>query len=157
MEVNVNSFGFRPGRSQHDALKPAKSCVQDGCRHIVDMDLAKFFDTVQLDRLMSRLATRVYDRRVLKLVRSFLTAGVMTFGLVSTSIEEAPQGGPFSPRTPMGGSSPSSSIAEKSSRQRSQRCWADKEPQHQTHEGLSQPVAPVRPAFRFSFHNPGAC
>jgi retron-type reverse transcriptase len=62
------------------------------------MDLAKFFDTVHHDRLMNRLATRVHDRRVLKLVRRFLTAGVMTFGLVSPSLEGTPQGGPFSPR-----------------------------------------------------------
>ena len=61
------------------------------------MDLAKFFDTVQLDRLKSRMATRVYDRRVLKLVRSFLTAGVMTFGLVSPSIEETPRAVRFRP------------------------------------------------------------
>jgi RNA-directed DNA polymerase len=92
-----SSFGFRPGRSQHDALKRAKTYVQDGCRHIVDMDLAKFFDTVHHDRLMSRLATRVHDRRVLKLVRRFLTAGVMIGGLVSPSIEGTPQGGPLSP------------------------------------------------------------
>jgi RNA-directed DNA polymerase len=92
-----NSFGFRPGRSQHDALKRAKTFVQDGYRHIVDMDLAKFFDTVHHDRLMSRLATRVHDKRVLKLVRRFLTAGVMTGGLVSPSVEGTPQGGPLSP------------------------------------------------------------
>lgn len=92
-----NSFGFRPGRSQHDALKRAKTYVQDGYRHIVDMDLAKFFDTVHHDRLMSRLATRVHDKRVLKLVRRFLTAGVMTGGLVSPSVEGTPQGGPLSP------------------------------------------------------------
>lgn len=92
-----SSFGFRPGRSQHDALKRAKTYVQDGYRHIVDMDLAKFFDTVHHDRLMSRLATRVHDKRVLKLVRRFLTAGVMTFGLVSPSVEGTPQGGPLSP------------------------------------------------------------
>jgi RNA-directed DNA polymerase len=92
-----NSFGFRPGRSQYDALKRAKTYVQDGYRHIVDMDLAKFFDTVQHDRLMSRLATRVHDKRVLKLVRRFLTAGVMIGGLISPSIEGTPQGGPLSP------------------------------------------------------------
>lgn len=92
-----NSFGFRPGRSQHDALKRAKTYVQDGYRHIVDMDLAKFFDTVNHDRLMSRLATKVHDKRVLKLVRRFLTAGVMIGGLVSPSVEGTPQGGPLSP------------------------------------------------------------
>ena len=92
-----SSFGFRPGRSQHDALKQAKEHVVDGGRHIVDMDLAKFFDTVNHDRLMSRLATRVNDKRVLKLVRRFLTAGVMIGGLVSPTSEGTPQGGPLSP------------------------------------------------------------
>ena len=92
-----NSFGFRPGRSQHDALKQAKEYVVDGCRHIVDMDLEKFFDKVNHDRLMSRLATRVNDKRVLQLVRRFLTAGVMIDGLVSPTLEGTPQGGPLSP------------------------------------------------------------
>ena len=92
-----SSFGFRPGRSQHDALKQAKELMVDGGRHIVDMDLAKFFDTVNHDRLMSRLATRVNDKRVLKLVRRFLTAGVMIGGLVSPTSEGTPQGGPLSP------------------------------------------------------------
>ena len=92
-----NSFGFRPGRSQHDALQRAKTYVLDGYRHIVDMDLAKFFDTVHHDRLMSRLAEKVRDKRVLKLIRRFLTAGVMCDGLVSPSLEGAPQGGPLSP------------------------------------------------------------
>lgn len=94
---SASSFGFRPGRSQHDAVQQAKTYVVDGCRHIVDMDLAKFFDTVHHDRLMSRLAEKVFDKRVLKLVRRFLTAGVMCDGLVSPSLEGAPQGGPLSP------------------------------------------------------------
>lgn len=92
-----SSFGFRIGRSQHHAMCRAKRYVQDGYRYIVDMDLAKFFDTVHHDRLMSRLATRVHDKRVLRLVRRFLTAGVMTGGLVSPTIEGTPQGGPLSP------------------------------------------------------------
>jgi RNA-directed DNA polymerase len=92
-----SSFGFRTGRSQHHAIRRAKAYVQDGYRYIVDMDLAKFFDTVNHDRLMSRLATRVHDKRVLKLVRKFLTAGVMIGGLVSPATEGTPQGGPVSP------------------------------------------------------------
>jgi RNA-directed DNA polymerase len=92
-----SSFGFRTARSQHHAIRRAKVYVQDGYRYIVDMDLAKFFDTVNHDRLMSRLATRVHDKRVLKLVRKFLTAGVMIGGLVSPATEGTPQGGPLSP------------------------------------------------------------
>ena len=91
------SFGFRPGRSAHDALTCAKTYVIDGYRYIVDIDLEKFFDQVNHDRLMSRLATRVYDKRVLKLIRRFLTAGVMIGGLVSPTDRGTPQGGPLSP------------------------------------------------------------
>jgi len=91
------SFGFRPGRSQHDAVLRAKSYLLSGYKHIVDIDLSKFFDRVNHDRLMSRLATRVQDKRVLKLIRDFLTAGVMIDGLVSPSNEGTPQGGPLSP------------------------------------------------------------
>jgi len=94
---SASSFGFRPGRSQHDALKQAKKYVEDGCRHIVDMDLEKFFDKVNHDRLMSRLAARVEDKRVLQLTRRFLTAGVMIDGLVGPTLEGTPQGGPLSP------------------------------------------------------------
>ncbi len=92
-----SSFGFRPRRSQHDAIRRAKTYVEEGRRHIVDCDLSKFFDRVNHDRLMSRLATRVHDKRVLKLVRGFLTVGVMTDGLVSPAMEGTPQGGPLSP------------------------------------------------------------
>ena len=91
------SFGFRPGRSAHDAMKCAKTYVQDGYRYIVDIDLEKFFDQVNHDKLMSRLATRVYDKRVLKLIRRYLTAGVMIGGLVSPTDRGTPQGGPLSP------------------------------------------------------------
>lgn len=92
-----NSFGFRPGRCQHDALRRVKTYVEEGYRHIADMDLEKFFDTVHHDRLMSRLATKVNDKRVLKLVRRFLTAGVMIGGLISPTDQGTPQGGPLSP------------------------------------------------------------
>jgi RNA-directed DNA polymerase len=91
------SFGFRPGRSAHDALRCAKTYVQEGYRYIVDIDLEKFFDQVNHDKLMSRLATRVYDRRVLGLIRRYLTAGVMIDGLVAPTDRGTPQGGPLSP------------------------------------------------------------
>ncbi|BBO87022.1 group II intron reverse transcriptase/maturase [Desulfosarcina ovata] len=91
------SYGFRPGRSAHDAVLQAKGYLLDGYTHVVDMDLSKFFDRVNHDRLLSRLATRVRDKRVLKLIRRYLTAGTMIGGLVSPSIEGTPQGGPLSP------------------------------------------------------------
>jgi RNA-directed DNA polymerase len=91
------SFGFRPRRSAHDAMACAKTYVEDGFRYIVDIDLENFFDQVNHDRLMSRLAARVYDKRVLKLIRRSLTAGVMTGGLVSPTDRGTPQGGPLSP------------------------------------------------------------
>ncbi len=91
------SFGFRPGRSAPDAMKCAKTYVQDGYRYIVDIDLEKFFDQVNHDKLMSRLATRVHDNRVLKLIRRYLTAGVMIGALVSPTDRGTPQGGPLSP------------------------------------------------------------
>ncbi len=76
-----SSFGFRPGRCQHDAIYRAKGYVDSGYRHVVDCDLSKFFDRVNYDRLLSRLATKVHDKRLLKLIRRFLTAGVMIGGL----------------------------------------------------------------------------
>ena len=91
------SFGFRPGRSQHDAIKCAHEYVKAEYRTVVDMDLSKFFDRVNHDRLMNRLATKIKDKRVLKLIRKFLKAGIMTDGLVSSSEEGTPQGGPLSP------------------------------------------------------------
>ncbi len=91
------SYGFRPGRSQRDAILRAKSYLLDGYKHIVDMDLSKFFDRINHDRLLSRLAARIRDKRVLKLIRSYLTAGTMIGGLESPSTEGSPQGGPLSP------------------------------------------------------------
>ena len=92
-----SSFGFRPGRSQAQALHRCQDYLTQGYRYVVDLDLAKFFDTVPQDRLMSRLATRVKDKRVLGLIRRFLRSGVMIGGLVSPTPEGTPQGGPLSP------------------------------------------------------------
>jgi len=92
-----SSFGFRPGRSQRKAIFRARSHLASGYRQIIDMDLSKFFDRVNHDRLMSRLATKIEDKRVLKLIRKYLTAGIMIEGLVTPSIEGTPQGGPLSP------------------------------------------------------------
>jgi group II intron reverse transcriptase/maturase len=91
------SYGFRPGRSQADAIRKYREYVNAGLRYVIDIDLAKFFDRVNHDRLMSRLATRVKDKRVLKLVRRFLTSGVMIAGLEQPTREGTPQGGPLSP------------------------------------------------------------
>ena len=91
------SYGFRPRRSAHDAVLQAKGYLLDGYTYVVDMDLSKFFDRVHHDRLMSRPATKIRDKRVLKLIRRYLTAGTMIEGLVSPSTEGTPQGGPLSP------------------------------------------------------------
>ena len=91
------SFGFRPSRSQHDAIRQYREYVQSGLRYVVDIDVSKFFDRVNHDRLMARLATRIKDKRVLKLIRSFLTSGVMIGGLEQPTKEGTPQGGPLSP------------------------------------------------------------
>jgi RNA-directed DNA polymerase len=92
-----HSYGFRPGRSAHQAVEQAQQYIAEGYRWCVDLDLEKFFDRVSHDKLMSRIETRVSDRRLLKLIRSFLKAGVMEGGLVSPVDEGTPQGGPLSP------------------------------------------------------------
>jgi len=91
------SFGFRPGRNAHQAVRCARAHVAAGHRWVVDVDLEKFFDRVNHDVLMARVAQRVKDTRVLLLIRRYLQAGVMDGGLVSPRTEGTPQGGPLSP------------------------------------------------------------
>jgi len=92
-----HSHGFRPGRSAKQAVQEAQQYIADGYRWVVDLDLEKFFDRVNHDRLMAAVAKRVADKRMLKLIRAFLEAGVMEDGLVSPRDEGTPQGGPLSP------------------------------------------------------------
>ncbi len=92
-----HSYGFRPGRSAHDAVRKAKGYIQEGKRWVVDMDLEKFFDRVNHDRLMGILAKRIEDKRLLKLIRKYLKSGVMMNGVVTINEEGTPQGGPLSP------------------------------------------------------------
>jgi RNA-directed DNA polymerase len=91
------SYGFRPGRSAHQAVAQAQQYIAEGYGWCVDFDLEKFFDRVNHDKLMGQVAKRVEDKRLLKLIRAFLNAGVMENGLVSPSVEGPPQGGPLSP------------------------------------------------------------
>ncbi len=91
------SYGFRPGRSAHQAVAQAQRYIAEGHGWCVDLDLEKFFDRVNHDKLMGQIAKRVEDKRLLKLIRAFLNAGVMENGLVSPSVEGTPQGGPLSP------------------------------------------------------------
>jgi RNA-directed DNA polymerase len=91
------SYGFRPGRSAHQAVAKAQQYIAEGRGWCVDLDLEKFFDRVNHDKLMGQIAERVGDKRLLKLIRAFLNAGVMENGLVSPSVEGTPQGGPLSP------------------------------------------------------------
>jgi RNA-directed DNA polymerase len=92
-----HSYGFRPGRSAHQAVAQAQRYIAEGYSWTVDFDLEKFFDRVNHDKLMGQIAKRVDDKRLLKLIRAFLNAGVMENGLVSPSVEGTPQGGPLSP------------------------------------------------------------
>ena len=94
---SASSFGFRSGRSTHDAIARAQEYISQGDAWVVDIDLEKFFDRVNHDRLMGQVAKRVKDKRMLKLLRAFLNAGVMENGLVSPTVEGTPQGGPLSP------------------------------------------------------------
>ena len=92
-----SSYGFRPGRSAQQAVAQAQKHIAEGHGWCVDLDLEKFFDRVNHDKLMGQIAKRVEDKRLLKLIRAFLNAGVMENGLVSPSVEGTPQGGPLSP------------------------------------------------------------
>jgi RNA-directed DNA polymerase len=92
-----SSYGFRPGRSAHQAVAQAQQYIVAGHGWVVDLDLEKFFDRVNHDKLMGQIAKRIRDKRLLKLIRAFLNAGVMENGLVRPSVEGTPQGGPLSP------------------------------------------------------------
>jgi len=92
-----SSYGFRPGRSAQQAVAQAQQYIAEGHGWCVDLDLEKFFDRVNHDKLMGQIAKRVEDKRLRKLIRAFLNAGVMENGLVSPSVEGTPQGGPLSP------------------------------------------------------------
>src|SRR5215831_13448513 len=92
-----HSYGFRPRRSAHQAVAQAQQYIAASYSWVIDLDLEKFFDRVNHDKLMGQIAKRVEDKRLLKLIRAFLNAGVMENGLVSPSMEGTPQGGPLSP------------------------------------------------------------
>lgn len=92
-----HSYGFRPNRRGHDAVRKARGYISEGYRWVIDMDLEKFFDKVNHDKLMGILASRIQDRLVLKLIRKYLKAGIMINGVVYDAEEGTPQGGPLSP------------------------------------------------------------
>ncbi len=94
---HAHSYGFRPGRSAHDAVRAAQTYVQEGKDWVIDMDVTKFFDRVNHDILMASIAKTIRDKRVLRLIGRYLRAGVMTEGVVQASEEGTPQGGPLSP------------------------------------------------------------
>ena len=92
-----NSYGYRVGRSGHDAVRAARAHIEAGYKWVVDIDLEKFFDTVNHDRLMARMKQEIGDKRVLKLVNAYLKSGVMINGVVVETEQGTPQGGPLSP------------------------------------------------------------
>jgi RNA-directed DNA polymerase len=96
-KFSVNSFGFRPGKSAHQAVEKGQEYVQRGYKIVVDIDLEKYFDTVNHDRLMSKLTITIKDSRVLKVIRAYLNCGIMREGLKQATTEGVPQGSPLSP------------------------------------------------------------
>ncbi|MBI5873852.1 MAG: group II intron reverse transcriptase/maturase [Candidatus Omnitrophica bacterium] len=96
-EFSPNSYGFRPGRSAHQAIEAARNHIEAGYGWTVDLDLEKFFDRVNHDKLMSLVARKVKDKRVLKLIRKYLESGIMVDGIKIKNEEGTPQGGPLSP------------------------------------------------------------
>jgi group II intron reverse transcriptase/maturase len=96
-QFHPHSFGFRPGRSQHQAVERARQFISDGAVWCVDFDLDSFFDRVQHDVLMARVARRVHEKWMLRLIRRYLEAGVMEGGLVHATTKGTPQGSPLSP------------------------------------------------------------
>jgi len=97
VDFSESSYGFRPGRNAHQAVQAARQYAAEGRRFVVDMDLEKFFDRVNHDILMAKLAKKIGDGRVLKLIRRYLEAGMMAKGVVSPRTQGTPQGGPLSP------------------------------------------------------------
>jgi RNA-directed DNA polymerase len=96
-EFSTHSYGFRPGRNAHQAIEQTQAYINEGYKTVVDIDLEKFFDRVNHDKLMYLLSRRIEDKRLLKLIRNYLESGIMEGGLVSPSTEGTPQGGPLSP------------------------------------------------------------
>ncbi|MNI39003.1 Group II intron-encoded protein LtrA [compost metagenome] len=96
-QFSENSYGFRPQKRGHDAVRKAKQYMKEEYRWVIDLDLEKFFDRVNHDRLMARIAEKVEDKAILKLIRKYLQSGVMINGVEMETKEGAPQGGPLSP------------------------------------------------------------